>query len=101
LIGLRVRRLANGVRGHLALLALNFMTHSAAGGFTLFYHLICLLIDFKSVVFGIIIGAAPKLVIMTFFIVIKVTLLPLIIYQHDLILVSQHVMHLGHLGKLV
>ena len=79
--------------------ALYILAGPSAGGFTLLHHLISLLIDFKRVFFAIIIGSGgPELISVIFFMIINAAL---IINKHDLLPLSEHLVHLRDRGKLL
>ena len=82
--------------------ALDILADPAAGSFTLLHHLISLLIDFKRVFFGIIIGSGgPELISVIFFMIINLIMLTLITNEHDLLPLPQHLVHLRDGGKLL
>ena len=83
--------------------ALDIVAGPSAGGFTLLHHLISLLIDFKRVFFGIIIGSGgPELISVIFFMIINLIMLTLIINEHDdLLPLPHHLVHLRDRGKLL
>ena len=79
--------------------ALDIVAGPSARGFTLLHHLISLLIDFKRVFFGIIIGSGgPELISVIFFMIINAAL---IINKHDLLPLPEHLVHLRDRGKLL